>query len=189
MSQDPRGAELLRAEIGRHDWSKVKSFLGDGSMLPNAIQALVFARSDEQARAAYWNIDNVAIVQGRLSESVVPLTSCLLAGLPVANEFSRPYVLDLLAVIATGYDDHVDSDRVGPISVRDCVREMALQLPIFVDETLQRCNPSCVDILLMCATYDGTVRGRVSAVFQEALQSPACASIRDLISNSLADLG
>jgi hypothetical protein len=188
MSQESSNSELLRAEIERHDWSTVKSFLGDASMLPSAIQALVFAHSDDDARAAYWRIDNVAIIQGRLSGSVAPLTSCLLVGLPIATEFSRAYVFDLLAVIAGGYDDHVDSATVGPISAKDCVRQMAQQLPVFVDELIHRGNSSCVDILLMCAIYDRTLREQVAGAFLEALQSPACARIADLIENSLADL-
>lgn len=186
--QEVTGVESLRLEIQRHDWSHLRSFRGDASTLPAAIEALVLAESGDEAREAYWRIDNVAMVQGRLSESAASLTSCLLAGLPLAGGAARPYVFDLLAVIAGGYDDHVDSNAVGPVSAKECVWQMAMHLPVFVDELLQRGNPSCVDILLMCAVYDPSLRDQVEAVFRKAMQIPACSRICSLIENSLADL-
>ncbi|KAB1916005.1 hypothetical protein [Micromonospora sp. AMSO31t] len=188
MNQEVFGVEPLRLEIARHNWSLLRSFRGDASTLPAAVEALVCAGSDDKAREAYWRIDNVAMVQGRLSESVVPLTSCLLAGLPLAGEAARPYVFDLLAVIAGGHGDHVDSSVVGPVSAKECVRQMAECLPVFVDELFRRGNSSCVDILLMCAVFDPRLRNRVEAVFRSALQEPTCGPISDLIESSLADL-
>ncbi len=179
--------EELRGELGKYDWSVLRSYLGRSSQLPSAIEALIFAESDQDARAAYWRIDNVAIVQGRLSESAYAVTSCLLIGLPFAKAASRDNVFDLLATIAGGYDRHIDIESVGPVSARECVRLMSRCLSTFTEE-VQRGNPSCVDIALMCAIYMPPLRVRVAEVFEEALDNPTCASIVDLIENSLVDL-
>jgi len=179
--------KALRGEIGRHQWSRLRSFAGDASRLPAAIEALVFAESDEDAKAAYWRIDNVALVQGRLSESALPVTSCLLVGLPFARGKGRAHIFDLLATIAGGHDEHVDTEIVGAVSVRECVRLMARSLSTFVEEVEQG-DPSCVDILLMCAIYEPALREQVNEVFEEALKNPACAPIADLIENSIVDL-
>ncbi|WP_430502023.1 hypothetical protein ACQRWP_10315 [Micromonospora trifolii] len=187
MSAHGGGLEQLRSELGRHDWSALRSYLGGASQLPSAIEALVFAESSQDAKAAYWRIDNVALVQGRLSESVYALTSCLLVGLPFAKAVGRGAIFDLLATIAGGHDEHIDNEIVGTVSVRECVLLMERCLPIFVEE-VQRGNPSCVDIVLMCAIYEPRLRGHVIEVFERALENPACVPIVDLIENSMVDL-
>ncbi|MEU5962345.1 hypothetical protein ABZ777_14155 [Micromonospora parva] len=165
----------------------MRSYLGGSSLLPQAIESLIFAESDQDAKAAYWRIDNVALVQGRLSESVYAVTSCLVVGLPFAKAAGRDRIFDLLATIAGGHDEHIDNEIVGSVSVRECVLLMKRCMLIFVEE-LQRGNPSCVDIVLMCAIYEPSLRGDVIEVFEKALGNPACAPIVDLIENSLIDL-
>lgn len=85
MSAAHEGLDLLNAEIARHDWRSVRSFHGDGSLLPLAVRRLVLAESRDAAWQAYWGIDNVAMVDGRLSQSVGPLTPTLLVALDVAG--------------------------------------------------------------------------------------------------------
>ena len=66
--QSRPGSERLVSELSRHDWSGLRSFIGDASFVPNAIMALASARSETEAMNAYWRIDNVVMVDGRLSE-------------------------------------------------------------------------------------------------------------------------
>ncbi|GAB3140738.1 hypothetical protein GCM10027290_12050 [Micromonospora sonneratiae] len=176
-------------EIARYDWQRLKSFKGDAAALPSAINALVFAESEESAEKAYWQIDNVALLQGRLSECVAPLVSRLVAGLLHACSSGRAYILDLLAAIADDYDDHVDIGHVGPVSVRDCAHRMVVQFSLHVDELRLAGNPSCVDILLMREIYEERLTVQVKQILDEALHLDSCANIIDLIETSLADLG
>lgn len=179
----------LAAEIDRHDWRGLKSFKGPAVSLPAAITELVFAESETAADRAYWRIDNTALVQGRLSHCCPAVVSCLVVGVDDATTVAGPLVIDLLATIGGGYDDHVDIAWVGPVSSHDCLRPIAAALDIFERELLQRGNPSCVDILFMCGTGDPRLVPRVRQTLTEALTLPSCVSISDLIQSSLADLG
>lgn len=179
---------LLTAELDKYEWSILRSFVGGAAGLPKSIRMLVLARSEEEAEIAERGIENVALVQGRLSECVPPLTSCLVTGLDFAEGSGLSRILDLLATIAGGYDDHVDIESVGPVSVRDCVRRMEGKIDFYVKGLKESGNPSCVDILLMCGIYDESVRGYVSDVFHSALELRSCSKITDLIEASLEDL-
>ncbi|MYQ45991.1 hypothetical protein GTW40_13125 [Streptomyces sp. SID4985] len=179
---------LLAAELERYDWSAHRSFLGGAERLPDAVERLASAESAQEADVAWSEIDSVALVQGRLSECALPLTSCLVAGLEGAGTEGRRRMFDLLATIAGGYDDHVDIALVGPVSVRECVRRMTDRLGLFAADLKAHGNPSCVDVLLMCGVYDASARDHVSDVFREALALRSCAGITDLIEASLADL-
>ncbi|MEW2133633.1 hypothetical protein [Streptomyces sp. NPDC005435] len=179
---------LLAAELERYDWSAHRSFLGGAERLPEAVERLASAESAREADAAWSEIDSIALVQGRLSECALPLTSCLIAGLESAGAEGHRRMTDLLATIAGGHDDHVDTGLVGPVSVRECVRRMTDRLGLFAADLKAHGNPSCVDVLLMCGVYDASVRDRVSGVLREALALRSCARITDLIEASLADL-
>jgi hypothetical protein len=138
--------------------------------------------------AAYWRIDNVAMVDGRLSQSVGPLTPTLLVALDVAGSEGRKLIIDLLANIAGGYETHVDSDAVGPVPLMECIRLMAGRLDTFVAELLERANPSSVDILLQCALHFDDVRPAVAEVFNRALDLDSVARMRDFLEASLAEI-
>ena len=137
---------------------------------------------------AYWRIDNVAMVDGRLSQSVGPLTSTLLVGLDIAGNEGRPLIIDLLANIAGGYETHVDSEAVGPVPLTECISLMAGRIEMFVAELLERANPSSVDILLQIALNLDDRRPRVIGVFNQALNLASTAPIHDLLEVSLAEI-
>lgn len=178
----------LSDELARYDWTAFRTFTGDASRLPAAIVALVAAESDEQAMAGYWRIDNVVAVDGRLSEAAIPLTSCLLVAMDLALPPGRKSILDLLNVIATGYEEHVDNESVGRASVRVCVEMMASRLNLFIEELFVSGNASCVDILLMCAVHVENVRSEVYRAFDSALSMPSCLSIREHIEIAIDDI-
>lgn len=67
-------------------------------------------------------------------------------------------------------------------------RRMSAELAFFTAELTEHGNPSCVDILLMCAVHDETTRDTVAEVLRAALHLPSCTRITDLIEASLADL-
>lgn len=178
----------LDTEIASYDWRRLRSFSADSSTLPAAIKDLARAETEKDARVAYWHIDNVTLVQGRLSESTPAVVSCIVAALPAASTAGRTYMLDLLAAIAGGYDDHIDVAQVGPVSAKECVRRMLPAISLYVDELRREGNPSCVDILLMCGMYEERIRNRVASVLTDAQTLDSCARIRDLLETSLAEL-
>jgi len=185
----PQTSRALSLELARHDWAAFRTFIGDASMVPAAVAALASAESSEQALAAYWRIDNVVMVDGRLSEAVEPLTPSLLVAMDSAALPAYNTILDLLSAIAGGYEEHVDNQAVGRASVKTCVEMMASRLNIFIEELFASGNASCVDILLGCSIYVERTRGEVRDALTRALSLRSSLGIRTHIEIAIDDLG
>jgi hypothetical protein len=181
-------AKALTLELARHDWTAFRTFIGDASLVPAAVTALASAESDEQALAAYWRIDNVVMVDGRLSEAVEPLTPCLIVALDSAAVPAFNTILDLLSAIAGGYEEHVDNQTVGRASVKMCVETMASRLNVFIEELFASGNASCVDILLGCAVYVESTRDEVRDALTKALSLRSSLGIRTDIEIAIDDI-
>jgi hypothetical protein len=185
---DSSARNVLDDEMSKHAWDSLRSFRGSSTTLPDAIRSLVRADSDDEADAAYWAIDNVTLVQGRLSQSSVAVAASLVAGLGVSTRLAKGYIIDLLAQISGGYDDHVDLASVGPVSWSDCMREIAEGFDVYLTMLDVEGNSSCVDLILMCATFDPALRARAVETFQHILSSGDFPDIQDLVAASLAEL-
>ncbi|MET8089349.1 hypothetical protein [Micromonospora sp. NPDC005220] len=183
----PNRVRLL-AELARYDWQTLKSFKGSAVDVRSAITDLVSAETGAAAERAYWRIDNTALIQGRLSQCCPAVVSCLVVGLTEAPAVSRPLIIDLLATIGGGYDDHVDIAWVGPVSSHDCIQRMAVGFETYERELRERGNASCVDILFVCGKDSAQMLPRVRQVLVEALALPSCRPISELVEASLADL-
>lgn len=90
-------------------------FRGQFVRVSAVIRALVDAGTVEESEREYWLIDNATLVQGRLSQSSAAVAAVPLCGLKNSSGWSRICILDLLAEIADGCDDHVDVMLVGPV--------------------------------------------------------------------------
>ncbi len=92
-------------ELDRVDWSALRAEGGNAAGVPAALKALCVASSEEEAAAAYWRIDNVVVVQGRVyqaAEYVVPVAlQLLLAESPTVQRRA----LELLIQITGGTTD------------------------------------------------------------------------------------
>jgi hypothetical protein len=96
-----RVAERLIQTI---EWPHLRAMRGDGSAIREALECLLSADNHEASRAAYWQIENHAFVQGELFEVAEACTSVLVASLADARpKFVRIAALDLLFNILNGY--------------------------------------------------------------------------------------
>lgn len=181
----------MEIELARHDWAGLRSF-ADSSKLPDAIRALVGAAEKESARSAYWRIDNVALLDGCLTQSAAAVTASIVQALSCLSAPSLAYALELLAQISGGYVHEPPEQGLGPISVEQCVREISLAFP-FLCELLEtssspQIQASCVDLITACGSYERELRERARHVLSCALDLPELRSNRELILNSLRDL-
>ena len=89
--------------ITRVDWTSLHELDGDGRRVRDALTALLSATNVEQTEAAYWQIENHAVVQGTVYEVAEACTSVLIASLMDEHpKFVRVAVLDLLFQILSG---------------------------------------------------------------------------------------
>ncbi|MER7997806.1 hypothetical protein [Streptomyces sp. NPDC095613] len=171
-----------------YDWSALRCFAGSAAGLPAAVRDLLSAATGATAEEAYWRIDGVALVQGRLSESCMAVCAVLVNGLPGATEHGRRQALDLLAQISGGYEEHVDSAAVGPVSYAACMREIVRGFPLYRERVETDLDASCVDLVLMCGLADERLRDAAVRVLERALDAASDRDVRELIANSLGDL-
>ncbi|MEU9763296.1 hypothetical protein [Streptomyces sp. NPDC047985] len=100
--------------------------MGDkSSSVPGALRRLLAAADEDQAMAAYWDLENVVVVQGQLHSAALPTVSVLLAGLlDDVSADARDLVLELLQQIVMGESD-ADEVALGNTDLGDRCREAA----------------------------------------------------------------
>jgi hypothetical protein len=85
------------------NWAALRTDSGSGAGLPQALNELLTATSQELAQDAYWRIDNEAIVQGELYEAAVPTLEVLLSAVSTVPPGAvRRSVAELIQQIVFG---------------------------------------------------------------------------------------
>lgn len=173
-------------EIARHRWTALHTFEGDGSALPDALRRLATATTAAEAEAAYEEFDNVVVIQGRLSQSATAVVSCLMHALVTAAPPARDEIVSLLALLANGYDDHVDIDMVGPVNLAEIRQEVAHGFTFFTELLETTGHASCVELIAVCGLTDPLLRERAVFVLETASRLPKPARHANVIANALA---
>ncbi|MFD7745610.1 hypothetical protein ACFV2V_21620 [Streptomyces sp. NPDC059698] len=116
---------LAEVEIARTVWEDFRTMGDRSGGVPDALRRLLAASDEDEAMVAYWDLENVVVVQGQLHSAALPTVSVLLAGL--LDELSadaRDLVLELLQQIVMGEPDE-DELALGNTDLGDRCREAA----------------------------------------------------------------
>lgn len=150
-------------EFSRTPWSKLRA-AGSAAKLPEAIQALLEARSKSDAERAYWRVDNTVVVQGGLFEAALPTVPAVLGALQRSTGVGQSYLLDLLVQIGAG-QPAPEELASGNTSLKDhCVEEISRGAAIYfhlLQYGTQTEQLACVDLLGLCALRDSSLRDRL----------------------------
>jgi len=176
----------MEIEISRHDWRALRTFEGDGSHLPGALRRLAAARTTAEAGAAYWEIDNVVVIQGRLSQSASAVVCCLMSALATAAPPARDEIVSLIALIANGYDEHVDIDAVGPVRLAEIRQEVTRGFVFFAELLETTGHAACIELVAVCGLTDPLLRERAGYVLEAAARLPKPARFSQVLANALA---
>ncbi|GGY94259.1 hypothetical protein CP967_07270 [Streptomyces nitrosporeus] len=117
--------QLAEVEIARTRWEDFRTLGARADGVPDALRRLLAAGGEDEAMGAYWDLENVVVVQGQLHSAALPTVSVLLAGL--LDELSadaRDLVLELLQQIVMGESDR-DEAALGNTDLGDRCREAA----------------------------------------------------------------
>ncbi|GAA1198633.1 hypothetical protein GCM10009654_64150 [Streptomyces hebeiensis] len=116
---------LAEIEVSRIAWEEFRT-LGDRSEgVPDALRRLFAARTEDEAMSAYWDLENVVVVQGRLYAAALPTVSVSLAALlDDLSADARDLVLELIHQIVAGEADEDEVAR-GNGDLGDRCREAA----------------------------------------------------------------
>lgn len=177
-------------EVDRVDWQKVRA--GAPALhVPAAISALMSAKTEQDAEAAYWRIDNTVVVQGSLYEAARPATACLVIALSTVSRVARPWLLELLVQIGGGEVSPTEIAEGNGDLRTECLRELthglALYLEILESGRLDE-KTLCVDLLGLCARENPELRERVSWYLNRFAAQDLAPSVRQLVSGWIAEL-
>jgi len=99
-----------------------RSNLGSSGFVPQAVTELLAAETHDEAKAAYWKLDNRVVVQGQLFESAQHVIGPLLVGLQGPLSAARHRVVDLLVEFVLAVPDESENAR-GKLNVDQACRE------------------------------------------------------------------
>ncbi len=116
---------LAEVEIARTAWADSRTLGDRSSGVPDALRRLLAAADEDEAMAAYWDLENVVVVQGQLHSAALPTVPVLLAGLlDDMSADARDLVLELLQQIVMGESDE-DEVALGNADLGERCREAA----------------------------------------------------------------
>ncbi|WP_440101737.1 hypothetical protein [Streptosporangium sp. H16] len=106
---------MARIELGRHDWKSLRVMGGKATRVPESLLALISSETEDDAWAAYWELENHVVVQGQLfeaSQHVVPVLLAALVG--EIPQIARKFILELLLQLVSGESDTEEIERGNP---------------------------------------------------------------------------
>lgn len=150
-------------EIQSYHWSSLRAN-GDSAAIPAALVALQHASSEQDALRAYWQIDNVVVVQGALFEAALPTANALLIGLTSCTLTARPHLLELLVQLTSGETAPSEIDHGNDQLAARCRGVLPGGLSVLL-ALLESGGPAerehCVDLLGICAQGTPSARAQV----------------------------
>ncbi|MDB5070056.1 MAG: hypothetical protein JWM87_1167 [Candidatus Eremiobacteraeota bacterium] len=182
-------------EAKRYDWTHLRA-MGSALRVPDAIERMRTASSIAESSAAYWQIDNVVVVQGSLYEAALPTTACLVSALPSCSIVSRPHFLELLFQLGNGTPDPSEVALGNEQIAESCRFELVRDYGVYVNILEDSVNSDrqtevhhCLDLLLLCVFADRSLKERVCWYYEKALRAGKGArGLSELIHSGLEEL-
>ncbi|MGW5659344.1 hypothetical protein ACWEWG_04455 [Streptomyces sp. NPDC003758] len=140
-------SRLVRAELGRFDWGKLRCGCGGtAEHIPEIFERLVEAESAEETFGA--ELEGHLEVQGELFEVAVPAVSVILAALAdTLCDTSRNYLLAMLGSVVLGEAHPSEAARGRTHLDRECQLRAREGLPLIFREALTGDSEIAVEIL------------------------------------------
>lgn len=134
-----------------------------------ALERLRVAKTEEDATQAYWEIDNVVIVQGALYEAALPTARSILPSITsAASVTAREKLIELLQQISAG-----ETADGGESLVHEINKEVLRGFVVYVDllqhgTELER--EFCIELLMDCVDGEPALRDSVAFYFSQLLE-------------------
>jgi hypothetical protein len=132
--------------------------MGDASGVPQALEALRVATAEEEARDAYWRIDNTVVVQGALFDAALPTAACVVTVLAASTSVARPFLLELLQQISDGEPPEGNQDLA--VAINEEVRRGFGIYAALLQYGNDFERELCVDLAVSCARGEADLQER-----------------------------
>jgi hypothetical protein len=183
-------------EAARYDWSKLRA-RGSAVHIPADLLRLSRAVSEEEADAAYWQIDSVVVFQKSLFEAAAATAACIVTLVPTCTGIARARLLELLGQLGSGEPDPSEIANGNVALLKSIRREIerafgyyvaVLQATIADRQETETCG-YCIDLLFLCSKGDSEVKDRVRFYLQTIIDNRLVADeLYELVINSLAEI-
>lgn len=124
---------LIEYQIRSVNWKEYHCIRGEASDVPDALVALMEAKTSEEVDDAYWRLENIVVVSGQLYTACIPVVDVILSAL-AANEISpnsKASFLELLFQIINGVTDE-DEQKLGIQGIEiECLKRAQRGLWLF----------------------------------------------------------
>lgn len=170
---------LVDVLLGLVDWTRQRTGSdGTAESIPKALKALVIADSQDEALAAYWDLDNRVVVQGQLFEAAVSLVPAMFAALLTElSESARYWMIELMIQIGGGESHASEAGLNLGEAARAALREGLWVIYAQLQDGSPRVRASTTDLL---ALVDPN-RTRLSAVVAAQLADDSSEEVRSAV--------
>lgn len=159
--------------------------------LPEVLLQLQDASTIAEAEQASSLIEMTVVVQGSLYEAAVPTVICLLSMIQRTTDAARPFMLELLVLIASGEPADSEKENGNARVAETCMREIARGTALYAHlleygRGAERLH--CIDLLGLCAQRDRSLKERVRWMYRRVLQYENNERIREFLEYWLREL-
>ena len=139
-------------ELERVPWAELRTMEGNAASIPAALRALAAATTEEEAKRAYWRIDNTVVVQGNRFQAAEMVIRPLLDALPDCSDVARLSIVDLLVELAHEDEDIDQGERdAGNAELaRKCIERLREGLALYyhlLDDPSPRTRYGALDLI------------------------------------------
>jgi hypothetical protein len=172
------------------DWSTLEA---DGSAVgvPEAVQSLASASSEEEATKAYWRLDGLIVNEHRIFAAAAPTVRCLLAALLHSTAEGHSQILELLGQIGARSLQPDEEWNPDSQSKKSSLAELAFGSTILFD-VLEHASDRdlylAVDLVYIVGLAHQELRRRSCLYLRRASQRTCSDPVTRLITESLAEL-
>jgi hypothetical protein len=179
-------------EAERVNWRSLSAGYNSAIRIPELVEALVTADSKDAARVIMSDIEFIISPSQFLYEAALHSIPLLLASIPRASTFSRPYLIELLQEIACGEPLYVSKIKEEMDSFKEkCFAEIGRGMSLFfyVLETGEEDEiANAIIIIANYVDYDPEVCGRAIWYINKLLARQQHPGIRALLENCLSEI-
>lgn len=167
------------------NWSEMRS-ANIPSNIPNALKILSESDDEQALEKAYWAIDNEAVLQGMLFQTALPVTTYLLNTLNTCTKMARPYLMELLVQLISGYPAPIEV-KMGNQDIQKNIRdEVLMRFSTFIDIADNGTNKEkelCIDILGVLVIHNQGLKQEVIKKMEQISTELNDDDINELVNN------
>ncbi len=166
-------------------WEDLRS-ANTAKNIPKALAVLSHSEKEEDLGAAYWNIDNEVILQGMLFQAALPVISCVLPMLSDCKKVAKPYLLELIVQLVSGYPAPSEINISNKNIVKDIRDEATKYFSAFINMVDNGTNVEkelCIDILGILALHNRHLQEKVLAKMKQIIFSSNDKEFKEMVNN------